>query len=224
MSSTETVIVPPILPGQPRKNDALFMYGALQPKPFIYAYKQEHIEIVHGPSCRREEEIHIGRCEADHIPVIERRSGGGTVVLAPGMVIVVIVGERSHIKGATDCFNTIHDAMISLLSDCGVLGIVRDGISDCAIGSRKILGSSLYMGTHPPFYYYQSSLLVDPDISLFGRYLKYPPREPEYRNHRTHEEFCTSLVACGIRLNADAVARLLNKGLKQYIPGLDSAR
>jgi len=193
------------------------MYGALQPKPFIYAYEQEKIEIVHGPSCRREEEIHIGRCEADRVPVIERRSGGGTVVLAPGMMIVVIVGERRHINSATDCFNTIHDAMISLLSDCGVRGVLRDGISDCAIGNRKILGSSLYMGTRPPLYYYQSSLLVDPDISLFDRYLKYPPREPEYRMRRTHEEFCTSLAACGFRLSADAVARLFNKRLKKYI-------
>ncbi len=55
-------------------------------------------------------------------------------------------------------------------------------------------GYTLYLGNNPFLYYYQASLLVNPDLSLFERYLYYPPREPSYRRGRPHREFCTSLT------------------------------
>ena len=87
------------------------MYGAVQTKPFVFVYEQHDIEVVYGPSCRRGDEIRLDRCEADGIPVVERRNGGGTVVLGPGMVITIIIGERNGTIPATAYFTTIHDAM-----------------------------------------------------------------------------------------------------------------
>ena len=123
----------PRFPGKPRKNDALFMYGALQPKPFVHVYEPQSIEVVHGPSCRPDDEIFLDRCKTDGVSVVERRSGG--------------------------------------LAERGITGIARSGISDCAINGRKILGSSIYLGTNPPLFYYQSSLLVDPDMTLHAHAL-----------------------------------------------------
>jgi lipoate-protein ligase A len=209
----------PRFPGHSRKNDALFMYGAVQPKPFVFVYEQHSVEVVYGPSCRCDNEIRLDRCEADGVPVMERRNGGGTVVLGPGMVITLIVGERNRQASATDYFSAIHDAMIALLSEAGIKGVVRNGISDCALNNRKILGSSLYIGTRPPLYYYQSSLLVAPDLSLFERYLHHPPREPAYRQHRSHRDFCTSLEAEGYSPSPDAVRKLFAARLAKLLVG-----
>jgi len=204
----------PQFPGMLRKNDGLFLFGALQPKPFVSVYRQSAIEVVHGPSCRRPvDEIYLDRCDNDGIPVIERRGGGGTVVLAPGMVVTIVVGQRIVTHPATTYFKRIHDVMIGILERIGIRGIEKSGISDLSLHDRKILGSSLYMGTNPPFFYYQSSLLVAPDLSLFEKYLRYPPREPDYRRKRSHGSFCTSLCEEGYTVTADAIYHLFSKQL-----------
>ncbi len=193
------------------------MYGASRLKPFVLTYEQERVEVVGGPSLRREMEIYTGRCLEDEVPVYERRGGGGTVVLAPGMVITVIVDDRPSGVGATTLFDLIHDCMITLLQDQGIQGIVRCGISDLAIDGRKILGSSLYMGNHPFLYYYQSSLIVDADLGLLDRYLRHPPREPDYRGGRTHREFCTSLACAGRSISSASIRELFDNRLADCI-------
>jgi len=198
----------PRFSGPLQKNDALFLYGALQKKPWVSAYVQERIEVVHGPSCRVENEVMTSACAADAVPVYRRRTGGGTVVLSPGVVVTIIVGKRAGTLTAPWYFNRIHDAMIDLFAHQGISGIERDGISDLTLRGRKILGSSLYLGTTPCLYYYQSSLLVASDTSLFERYLCHPPREPAYRSGRTHTSFCTTLEQEGYMLSPSAVADL----------------
>jgi lipoate---protein ligase len=205
----------PVFPGSLRKNDALFLYGALQRKPFVKVYEQMTTEVVRGPSSKPEKEINLRQCAADDVRIVERRGGGGTVVLSRGVLVSVVVGERKPGLHARDYFNLVHDRMIFILSSCCTFKIERSGISDLACGSRKILGSSLYMGTRPYLYYYQSSLLVNPDISLFEKYLLYPPREPSYRRQRSHREFCTSLSEQGCLLQPEELVTLLMDGLQR---------
>jgi len=207
----------PIFPGTTRKNDAVFLFGAVQKKPFVKIYEQNTTEVVCGPSCRPEKEVNVKQCAADAVPVVERRGGGGTVVLSKGMVVCIIVGKRSSGLTATDYFNVIHDLIIKLLSPYCPVKIERCGISDLACNGRKILGSSLYMGTRPDLYYYQSSLLVNPELALFDKYLFHPPREPKYRQHRGHTAFCTTLAEQGCTLEAGEVVKLLYGGLKMYL-------
>ena len=38
-------------------------------------------------------------------------------------------------------------------------------------------------------------LLLDADIALFSRYLRYPSEAPNYRSGRSHEEFCRNISA-----------------------------
>ncbi|MFP4163913.1 MAG: biotin/lipoate A/B protein ligase family protein [Chitinispirillaceae bacterium] len=207
----------PLLPGRPRKNDALFIYGASRPKPYVLLYNQLTVEVVHGPSCVPASEIKFDHCREDGVSVSERRGGGGTVVLSPGMLITLIVGERKKKENALDIFGRIHEILADVLKNAGVSDIRPRGISDLAVGERKILGSSLYLGTDPFFYYYQSSLMVNPDPALLERYLLHPPREPDYRKGRCHDEFCTTLHEQNCSMDQDDLSALITSALNERL-------
>ena len=135
-------------------------------------------------------------------------------MLGRGMVITVVVGDRTYRNNAIGCFCYVHRAIIRLLKEtAGISNIETSGISDLSINGRKILGSSLYMGTRPPLFYYQSSLLVSSDNSIFNHYLYHPPREPDYRQHRSHSEFCTSLKQEGYMISAKKIVSVFSKHL-----------
>jgi lipoate-protein ligase A len=208
---------PPVFPGELCKNDALFMHGALMAKPFVRCYPQDRVEIVYGPSCKPEKEIILKRCTADGVFYQKRRGGGGTVILSPGMVVVIVVGGRRKGEGTNEIFTRIHQAIIGLLLPFTKDRVVQRGISDLAIGEKKIAGSSLYLGRRPDLYYYQSSIMVESDVSLIQRYLTHPPREPQYRNGRNHGDFCTTLRNEGSAVSVRECAELLNEKLAECI-------
>jgi lipoate---protein ligase len=200
------------LPGSVRKNDDLFLAGAQQSLPFVHVYEQEDVEVVHGPSCRAENEIDVARCREESVAIVARRGGGGTVVLSPGMVVVVVVGSRpaGDIRAV---FRYVQDAVMSCLSKSLPQSIERAGISDLAVGGKKVAGSSLYLPRRPPLFCYQASIMVTSDTSLIQRYLHHPPREPDYRNGRSHDEFCTTLRDKGCELSPADVHSILQERL-----------
>jgi len=207
---------PPVFPGHPRKNDDIFIRAALSDKPYIYIYEQQDIEIVYGPSFCEDKEIFADRCAKDGVAAVERRGGGGTVVLSPGVLVIIAVGEKKNEReGALDIFRRIHDCIIAALNKAGIADVIREGISDLAVRGKKILGSSLYMGSKPPLFYYQSSLMVSCDISLMDRYLRHPPREPEYRKGRGHSRFCTTLKELGAQIDMEILKELIESYLKK---------
>lgn len=209
-----------VLPGDMQKNDALFLYGAFQDKPFVYAYCQDQTEVVYGPACKPQQEVYLDRCRELNVPVRRRRGGGGTVVLSPGMVVIIVVGKRAGDEMATSIFSRIHKGLITVLG-MNSQKIREKGISDLAIEDRKILGSSLYLSRRPPFYYYQSSLMVCPDMSLLSLLLAHPPREPDYRQGRTHHSFCTCLSREGIDMTTHQAAQKINADLSSLLVSFD---
>jgi lipoate-protein ligase A len=190
------------------KNDALFLHGALQENPWAYVYEQQTTEVVHGPSCIVEQEVNQAACARDNVRIVRRRGGGGTVVLSQGMAVIVVVMEV-NVDAITQAYAIIHRACIRVLSGVFSVPISQSGVSDLACHEKKILGSSFYRGQRPARWYYQSSLMVNSDLSLLPRYLAHPPREPQYRNGRTHTDFCTTMQQQGFTGTASDVVALL---------------
>jgi len=205
----------PHFPGKALKNDAHFLFGATEPLPYIHTYCQNDTEIVHGPSCKIEQEIFTDICAQNQVPIIRRRGGGGTVVLSEGMLILLCVGTRGKQESITDIFSRIHRPLISLLQNHFTIPLTESGISDLALHNKKVCGSSLYLGKRPLLYYYQASIMVHPDLSLLDTYLAHPPREPDYRGNRPHRDFCTTLKNNGYPITCAELKQCLDT---QYKP------
>ncbi|MBA7483334.1 MAG: hypothetical protein GH155_02780 [Spirochaeta sp.] len=152
------------------------------------------------------------------IPVLKRKGGGGTVVLSPGQVVLALVKEVSHPFGNREYAQTINSWFKQALSEMGISGMEERGISDLCLGGRKILGSSLFRRRRILFY--QASLLVCNDLTLFSRYLSYPSIVPEYRQGRSHEAFCTNLHREGFTFPVAEVIERLERVVRQRLPQL----
>jgi lipoate-protein ligase A len=168
-----------------------------------------------GAGGKAEQDVIADQVELDQVPLLRRRGGGGTVVLSPGQVVLVLVTEVSSPFQNLSYFRAVNNWFRLALQALGVPGIEDRGISDLAIGDKKILGTSLYR--RRKILFYQASLLVDNDLSLFDRYLRLPSRVPDYREGRGHLEFCTNLRLEGYPLSVCEVMESLEGVVKEQL-------
>ena len=167
--------------------------------------------IVIGYSQKAEEEVHVDRCRRDGLPVVKRKGGGGAVLLMPGMLCITSAFFSTLSESPDYFFKCINRFLCSFLTEFyHIRNLSLRGISDIAIGDKKILGCSIFKSRTTVFY--QGSLLVNPDLEAVGYYLRHPSREPDYRRGRRHVDFLTSLEKCGYEISpTDLHARLFRE-------------
>jgi len=169
--------------------------GDNTPRVRVYAFKE--VAVVIGRGGHQDLELHQENIAADGVPLYKRAGGGCSVVLDPGNVIVSLALPLQGIGGITRAFNGISDWLIAALATCGVKGVMQNGVSDLVLSELKIGGACLHRSRG--YLYYCATLLCEQNMQLVDRYLQYPPREPEYRQGRTHSAFMGSLkTLCGI--------------------------
>jgi len=187
----------------------------------VRVYRLNDIVVVIGSGSQPSLEVDLAACEADGVPVLRRRGGGCSVVLDPGNVIVSVAAAGIPFGHHRRYFNQLTAWLIAGLAGSGVSGVKQAGICDLVIGDKKVAGACLHRSRDLLFY--AASLLVDPDLSRVRRYLRHPPREPDYRRRRAHGEFMGSLSALsgldhlrasGTVLVADRVAAALRQELR----------
>ena len=148
--------------------------------------------VVIGRGGRVEVEVLLDAVKRDGVPLLRRRGGGCAVVLDPGNLVVSVVLPWPGVGKIDLAFRRISSWLAEGLGALGHPGIEQRGVSDLAIGDRKIGGSCIYRAIG--LVYYSTTLLVDPDVELAERYLAHPPREPDYRAGRCHREFMGRLA------------------------------
>jgi lipoate-protein ligase A len=131
----------------------------------------------------------------DDICVIKRRTGGQTVMLTPNNIIISAVITDESVMKPKDVFNRFNELIIDAIAKNHNLKFSTRGISDIALGEKKILGSSMYRGKGKLFYH--AVLNFEEPSTTFQKYLKHPSNEPDYRKGRMHHEFVTSLKETG---------------------------
>jgi lipoate-protein ligase A len=149
--------------------------------------------VILGSSNDGERECHLAHCKRDGVPVLRRRGGGGAVVLHPECVVVSFgawVGEYYQNK---KYFSLLNRSLITGLQKAypKLPPIEERGISDLAMGDKKIAGTSLFRSRN--YLLYQASLLAQPGLSWIETYLAHPSIEPDYRQGKPHREFIVGL-------------------------------
>ena len=141
------------------ENDDLLVGYEATGQPRWRVYEPRRRVIVLGAAGAADLDVHAAAAAAAGIEIRRRRGGGGTVLLGPGQVVVALVTEVDHPYRNREYAHAVNDWLIDALHGDGVRGIEQRGISDLAIGGRKIAGTSVFRRRRILFY--QASLLVD---------------------------------------------------------------
>jgi lipoate---protein ligase len=172
--------------------------------------------VIIGYSQKAENEVDLSACKMDSVPIIRRRGGGGAVVLMPGIVCMTIAFKSNLSDSPYFFFKKINELLIDILSTkIGMKDLAYKGISDISIGNKKILGCSIFKSRN--VYFYQGSLLINPQLHKINRYLLHPSKEPDYRNKRSHSNFLTSLAHENYDIQPKQFIAILEKEFKKNL-------
>ncbi len=151
--------------------------------------------VVVGRSSRVATEVNLEACRRDQIPVLRRGSGGAAVVAGPGCLMYAVVlscRRRPELRMVDQAhrfvLGVLADALRSLDADLEI-----SGISDLTRHGRKFSGNSLRCKRNHVLYH--GTILYDFSLPSIGRYLKTPPRQPDYRRQRPHDAFVGNFPA-----------------------------
>jgi lipoate-protein ligase A len=146
------------------------------------------LAVVLGSGCRLAEDVDETKCAADGVPVLRRSSGGGTVLLGAGCLLYSLVLDQEREPALTEIRPSYHFILGRIAE---ALGGEAAGISDLALGGRKISGNAQQRKRR--YLLHHGTLLYTFDLARVGRYLRPPPRPPEYRAGRDHDNFLLNL-------------------------------
>lgn len=175
--------------------------------------------VVLGRSSRPEVEVHAEACFDDGVPILRRTSGGATILTGPGclMYALVLSYERRPALRAVDvAHHLVLDTMVDALRPL-VPQIRCRGISDLALDHRKCSGNSVRCRKRHLLYH--GTLLYRFPLELVAKYLRMPPREPDYREGRDHRSFLANLP-----LEAEAIRAALRVAWQAEEPAAEWPR
>jgi lipoate-protein ligase A len=153
-----------------------------------------HPAVVLGSGGVLKDDVNEEACECDGVPILRRSSGGGTVLLGKGCLCYTLVlsydsaPELSAIRPSYDfILSRVAESLDGLVSELRI-----EGISDLTSGGFKFSGSSQQRKRSHLLHH--GTLLYAFDLSLLPRYLREPPRQPDYRAGRDHLAFVRNLT------------------------------
>ena len=144
-----------------------------------------------GSTGRLSGEVRTDECRRQGISVLRRSSGGGTVLAGPGCLcfsLLLSLDRRPELRDIHGSYR----AILTRIATCfAPEGLAHRGISDLAIGGRKISGNAQRRKSRVLLHH--GTLLYDFDVQRMERFLGDPPRQPDYRAGRAHGEFTRNL-------------------------------
>jgi lipoate-protein ligase A len=159
--------------------------------------------VVLGSGCKLADDVDDDACRADGVPILRRSSGGGTVLLGQGCLCFSLVLSFTRSPELADIRPSYRVILARVAEALGIPEVEQAGISDLAIAGRKFSGNAQQRKRHHLLHH--GTILYAFDLARVGRYLRPPPRQPEYRGGREHGAFIRNLeigrqrLAAGLR-------------------------
>ncbi|MFI4874396.1 MAG: biotin/lipoate A/B protein ligase family protein [Blastopirellula sp. JB062] len=157
---------------------------------------------VIGRASKIADEVNLPACRDRGVPVLRRTSGGAAIVAGPGCLMYAItldLANREDLRMIDHCHQYVMEKMLAALNPY-IEGIAFQGTCDLTWNDRKFSGNSLRVKRDHVLYH--GTLLYDFPLSLIAECLRHPPRTPEYRQQRGHEQFVANLPITGEALRA----------------------
>lgn len=149
--------------------------------------------VVLGRGSPFQQEVDHGFCSSQGIPVLRRCSGGATVVAGPGCLMYALLLDyqnRPELRMLDVAHEFVMGRIQSAIQGLGV-DVNMKGTCDLVVDGRKVSGNALRCKRR--FMMYHGTLLTGLSIDRIASCLKMPVRQPDYREHRSHQEFLGQL-------------------------------
>ncbi|MDE1921651.1 MAG: lipoate--protein ligase family protein [Candidatus Omnitrophica bacterium] len=162
---------------------------------YLRFWESSRVFIVLGRTGSAEADIHLFQTKKDHIPVLRRFSGGGTVVQGPGCLnytLVLSKDKRPELNDLRRSYQWIAGQVIEALQRAGKEAYFRP-LSDLAFGPAEKKFSGNAQRRLKKYILHHGTILYNFDLALIHRYLRHPQDIPEYRRGRSHEDFVTNV-------------------------------
>ena len=164
--------------------------------------------VVIGRGSKIRDEVDIDFCESRSISIMRRCSGGAAIVAGPGCWLYSVVLDlvlRPELRNV----DLAHQFVMGHLAAATKMQrpeIQLEGICDLTYGAKKFSGNSLRVAKDHLLYH--GTILMAVDLPLVSGCLRTPPRQPDYRVERSHEEFITAIEIDSADLSDCLAARL----------------
>lgn len=152
-------------------------------------------------------EVDVANCKAKNVPIYRRCTGGGTVVQGPGCLsyaLILRIRDHTPLAGITGANKFIMERNREAIQSIAGRAPLVESYTDMTLDRIKFSGNS--QRRHKNFLLFHGTFLLGCDIALIGELLKFPSRQPEYRESRSHGEFL---------MNLDLPAAKVKDALKQ---------
>jgi lipoate-protein ligase A len=150
--------------------------------------------VVLGHGNRAGVEANLDACRARGVPVLRRCSGGGAVLQGPGCLnyaLVLGVDDASPLASVTGANRFLMQRHADVLAALLGAEVRAQGHTDLTLGARKFSGNSQRRLRHALLFH--GTFLLACDLARIEQFLRFPSRQPAYRQHRAHGEFLTNL-------------------------------
>lgn len=149
--------------------------------------------VVVGRASKIAEEVDQAFCEQNEIPILRRCSGGTAVTVGPGCLLFSLIMSTEQSSEMRD-IDHVHQLVMGKVGGAigALLGdVMFQGTCDLTWRNRKFSGNSLRIARRHVLYH--GTLLYSFPLDFLHNTLRVPPRQPQYRDGRTHKNFVTNL-------------------------------
>ena len=149
--------------------------------------------VVIGRSSRVSYEVHRNRCNELGIPILRRCSGGAAIVGGPGCLMYSVVLRVDREQGLNK-IDVAHRYVMQRIADAvneQQPEVKLQGTCDLTWNNQKCSGNSLRITRSHLLYH--GTILYDADLDLISECLDQAPRQPNYRDGRSHRDFVTNV-------------------------------